>query len=116
MEKIYAGTARMLTTQFGTLPKVTFSRKDLTRLLEYLNENDTEFVSLNVKEKPQKVEGKPTHYLQVDEWKPNAVKEKKEFKPVDNKIYNQGPERARVTNAGWEFDSQYKNDGEGLPF
>lgn len=79
MEKIYAGTARMLTTQFGTLPKVTFSRKDLTRLLEYLNENDTEFVSLNVKEKPQKVEGKPTHYLQVDEWKPNAVKEKKEY-------------------------------------
>lgn len=82
MEKIYAGTARMLTTQFGTLPKVTFSRKDLTRLLEYLNENDTEFVSLNVKEKPQKVEGKPTHYLQVDEWKPNAVKEKNDFVPV----------------------------------
>ena len=116
MEKIYAGTARMLATQFGTLPKVTFSRKDLNTLLEYLNQNDTEFVSLNVKEKPQKVEGKPTHYLQVDEWKPNSVKEKNEFKPADNKIYNQGPERARVTNAGWEFDSQYKNDGEGLPF
>lgn len=79
MEKIFAGTARMLTTQFGTLPKVTFSRKDLNTLLQYLNDNDTEFVSLNVKEKPQKVEGKPTHYLQVDEWKPNAVKEKKEF-------------------------------------
>lgn len=88
MEKIYAGTARMLTTQFGTLPKVTFSRKDLTRLLEYLNENDTEFVSLNVKEKPQKVEGKPTHYLQVDEWKPNAVKEKNEFKPAMEKKTN----------------------------
>lgn len=88
MEKIYAGTARMLTTQFGTLPKVTFSRKDLTRLLEYLNENDTEFVSLNVKEKPQKVEGKPTHYLQVDEWKPNAVKEKNEFKPAMDKKTN----------------------------
>ena len=88
MQKIYAGTARMLTTQFGTLPKVTFSRKDLTRLLEYLNENDTEFVSLNVKEKPQKVEGKPTHYLQVDEWKPNAVKEKNEFKPAMEKKTN----------------------------
>jgi hypothetical protein len=25
------------------------------------------------------VEGKPTHYLQVDEWKPNTTKEKKEF-------------------------------------
>lgn len=88
MEKIYSGTARMLTTQFGTLPKVTFSRKDLTRLLEYLNENDTEFVSLNVKEKPQKVEGKPTHYLQVDEWKPTLVKEKNEFKPTTEKKQN----------------------------
>lgn len=113
MEKIYAGTARMLTTQFGTLPKVTFSRKDLNTLLQYLNDNDTEFVSLNVKEKPQKVEGKPTHYLQVDEWKPNAVKEKKEFKPVDNKIYNQGPERARYS--GGKFNLT-ENEESTLPF
>ena len=82
MEKIYAGTARMLATQFGTLPKVTFTGKDLNTLLDYLNENDTEFVSLNVKEKPQKVEGRPTHYLQVDDWKPGQGKEKKEFTPV----------------------------------
>ena len=34
MEKIYAGTARMLTTQFGTLPKVTFSRKRNFKALE----------------------------------------------------------------------------------
>ena len=91
MEKIYAGTARMLTTQFGTLPKVTFSRKDLNTLLQYLNDNDTEFVSLNVKEKPQKVEGKPTHYLQVDEWKPSAIKEKNEFKPSIEKKQNFNP-------------------------
>ena len=91
MEKIYAGTARMLTTQFGTLPKVTFSRKDLNTLLQYLNDNDTEFVSLNVKEKPQKVDGKPTHYLQVDDWKPNAVKEKNEFKPATEKKQNFNP-------------------------
>lgn len=116
MEKIYGGNAKIVKTQFGDIWKVSQSRTDLEKLLKYMNDNDTEWVNLDIKEKPTKVEGKPTHYLQVDEWKPNAVKEKKEFKPVDNKIYNQGPERARVTNAGWEFDSQYKNDGEGLPF
>lgn len=82
MDAIYAGTARMLATKFGTLPKVTFSRTDLNKLIKYLDENDSEFVSLNIKEKKEKPEGKPTHYLQVDEWKPNANKEKNEWVPV----------------------------------
>jgi hypothetical protein len=30
-----------------------------------MNENDTEWVNLDIKEKPQKVEGKATHYLEV---------------------------------------------------
>jgi hypothetical protein len=118
MEKIYGGNAKIVQTKFGQMIKISQSRSDLEKLLKYLNDNDLEWVSQVMKEKQQKVEGKPTHYLEVDEWKPNAVKEKNEFKPAntEKKILNQGPERARVTNAGWEFDSQYEKDGKGLPF
>lgn len=72
MEKIYGGNARIVQTQYGPLTKVSQSKKDLETLLRYLNDNKLEWVTSAIKEKPEKVEGKPTHYLQVDEWKPNA--------------------------------------------
>jgi hypothetical protein len=79
MDAIYAGTAKLVATKFGEMTKVSFNRTDLEKLIKYMNENDTEWVNLVIKEKKEKVEGKPTHYLQVDEWKPNTTKEKKEF-------------------------------------
>jgi hypothetical protein len=113
MEKIYGGNAKMITTQFGDIWKVSQNRSDLEKLLKYMNDNYTEWVNLDIKENPNKVEGKPTHYLQL--YQPKA---KNEFKQAntEKKILNQGTEKARVTNAGWEFESQYENDGEGLPF
>jgi hypothetical protein len=30
-----------------------------------MNDNDTEWVNLDIKEKPQKLEGKATHYLEL---------------------------------------------------
>jgi len=45
-------------------------------------------VSLDIKEKPQKVEGKATHYLEV--WQKDVVqvanKNEANFKPVDKRI------------------------------
>jgi hypothetical protein len=77
--KIYSGSAKVVQTKFGEMWKVSFSKSDLTKLVQYQNDNDTEWVNLVIKEKQQKVEGKPTHYLEVDEWKPNTGKEKNEF-------------------------------------
>jgi hypothetical protein len=85
MEAIYAGTAKVVPTKFGEMTKVSFNRTDLEKLTKYLNENDTEWVNLVIKEKKEKQLGKPTHYLQVDDWKPTAVKEKNEFAPVVSK-------------------------------
>jgi hypothetical protein len=85
MSKIYGGNAKKIQTKFGEMWKVSQSRKDLETLLKYLNENDSEWVNLVLKEKQEKVEGKPTHYLEVDDWKPVQVANKNEanFKPVD---------------------------------
>jgi hypothetical protein len=80
MGKIYGGNAKVITTKFGEMWKVSQNRSDLERLLQYMNDNDTEWVNLDIKEKPQKVEGKATHYLEL--YQP---KEKEELKPSKEK-------------------------------
>jgi hypothetical protein len=82
MEAIYAGTAKLVATKFGEMTKVSFNRTDLEKLQNYLNANDSEWVNLVIKEKREKVEGKPTHYLQVDDWKPTGATEKKQYNPT----------------------------------
>ena len=73
MSKIYGGNAKIIQTKFGEMTKISQSRSDLEKLLAYLNANDIEWVNLVLKEKQEKVEGKPTHYLEVDDWKPVQV-------------------------------------------
>jgi hypothetical protein len=88
MSKIYGGNAKIIQTKFGEMTKISQSRSDLEKLLAYLNSNDTEWVNLVLKEKQEKVEGKPTHYLEVDDWKPVQVANKNEgnFKPTEKRI------------------------------
>tara|TARA_R110000868_G_scaffold154870_2_gene381123 strand:+ start:212 stop:487 length:276 start_codon:yes stop_codon:yes gene_type:complete len=66
-EKIYAGNGKEVETKFGKLLKLSFSKSDLEKLTSQLNNG---WVNCVVKEKQTKVEGKPTHYLEVDLWKP----------------------------------------------
>jgi RNA binding exosome subunit len=85
MSKIYGGNAKIIETKFGQMTKISQSRSDLEKLLKYLNENDTEWVNLVMKEKQEKVEGKATHYLEVDEWKPMQVANKATEKRIVEK-------------------------------
>jgi hypothetical protein len=82
MSKIYGGNAKIIQTKFGEMTKISQSRSDLEKLLAYLNTNDTEWVNLVLKEKQEKVEGKPTHYLEVDDWKPVQVANKSTEKRI----------------------------------
>jgi hypothetical protein len=82
MSKIYGGNAKIIQTKFGEMTKISQSRSDLEKLLAYLNANDSEWVNLVLKEKQEKVEGKPTHYLEVDDWKPVQVANK----PTEKRI------------------------------
>ncbi len=84
MGKIYGGNAKVITTKFGEMWKVSQNRSDLEKLLKYMNDNDTEWVNLDIKEKPQKVDGKPTHYLELyqKESNENKPKEKNDWVPV----------------------------------
>jgi hypothetical protein len=88
MSKIYGGNARMITTKFGDMWTISQSRKDLETLLKFMNDNDTEWVNLSVKEKQEKVEGKATHYLEVYQREAIQVANKNEanFRPTEKRI------------------------------
>lgn len=76
-EKVFVGSAKIITTQYGDLTKVSFSQADLQKLTEHLNNG---WVNCVIKEKKNKVEGKPTHYLEIDNWKP------KDAAPVEQSV------------------------------
>lgn len=71
-EKIFVGSAKVIPTKYGELTKVTFHKDNINTMVQYMKTNQSDFINLVVKEKQNKVEGKPTHYLEVDEWKPDA--------------------------------------------
>jgi hypothetical protein len=81
-DKIYCGSARVITTQYGELTKVSFHKDDINKMVKFMKGDNLDWINLVVKEKREKVEGKPTHYLEVDEWKPDANRQQppQEFK------------------------------------
>ena len=66
-EKVFCGNAKIITTQYGDLTKISFNRDDLRALTNNLK-ND--WVNAVIKKKQNPVEGKPTHYLEIDFWQP----------------------------------------------
>ena len=70
-EKIYCGSGRIVNTQFGDLTKISFHKDDINKLVSFLREDGGDWVNLALKAKREPAPGKPTHYLEIDQWKPN---------------------------------------------
>lgn len=68
-QKIYAGSGKVINTSFGQMTKLSFSRSDLQKLMEYCDSVGNGWVNLDLKEKKEKIEGKPTHYCEVNQYK-----------------------------------------------
>ena len=71
-EKIYCGAGRIVSGKFGDITKISLSKDNINSMVKYMKENGLDWINLELKEKKEKQEGKPTHYLQVDTWKPEA--------------------------------------------
>jgi len=69
-DKIFCGSAKIVPTKFGDLTKISFSQKDIDTLQANVSNG---WINLVVKEKQNKQEGKATHYLEVDQWKPTPA-------------------------------------------
>jgi hypothetical protein len=63
-DKIYCGNAKTIETKFGKMLKISFSKSDLQALNKAME--GKEWVNCNLKKKQTIVEGKPTHYLEID--------------------------------------------------
>lgn len=86
MAKKFCGSAKIITTQFGPLTKGSFNQSDLKVLTDNLNEKG--WVNWVIKEKKEKVEGKPTHYIEIDDYKPMS---ENQVNPVNNDFTNDLP-------------------------
>jgi len=69
-EKVFCGSGKIIKTKHGDLTKVSFSEADLQKMLDNLSNG---WINTVLKEKKVKVDGKPTHYLEIDFWKPTEV-------------------------------------------
>ena len=69
-EKIYAGSAKIVQTNYGELIKVSFHKEDINRMVQYMKDTDSSWINLDIKAKKSPQPDKPTHYLEVDTWKP----------------------------------------------
>jgi hypothetical protein len=68
-EKVFCGNGKVITTQYGEMTKISFSAQDLEKLQANLENG---WVNTVLKAKKEPVEGKPTHYLEVDKWRPSG--------------------------------------------
>ena len=96
-DKIYAGSAKIVQTNYGELTKVSFHKDDINKMVQYMKDTNSDWINLAVKAKQSPQPGKPTHYLEVDTWKP--------------KEQAQQPAQAKTTLA-----QDMEDDGDTLPF
>ena len=69
-EKIYCGSAKKITTQYGDIVKISMTKSDVQKLSENLNEKG--FVNLKIQERREADKYGNTHSVLIDDWKPNT--------------------------------------------
>lgn len=70
-EIIYCGNAKIIDTKFGKLTKVSMHKDDINKIVGWMKAENRDWVNIAIKEKKEPKEGKPTHYLEIDQYKPD---------------------------------------------
>lgn len=76
MDKIFVGNGKVINTQYGEMTKISFSKDDINRMVSYMKQENSDWINCVLKAKKEPKEGKPTHYLEVDQWKPESQPQK----------------------------------------
>lgn len=66
-DKIFCGSGKEITTQYGPLMKLSFTKEDLDKLQAGLKNG---WVNAALKAVKEPKEGKQTHYVELDTWEP----------------------------------------------
>ena len=75
--KVYCGNGKKITTRFGDMMRLSLSESDVQALQQNLENG---WVNVKICERREPSASGMTHYLQVDDWKPNQ--EKRESAPA----------------------------------
>ena len=67
MEKKYCGIGKNIKTSYGNIMKLSFTETDVKMLAENL---DNGWVNVKLLERKEPSEKGTTHYMVVDDWKP----------------------------------------------
>lgn len=73
-DKIYCGSGRVISGKFGDIIKISMHREDIVKIIAHMKSEQSDWINLEMKEKKEPQQGKPTHYIQVDTWKPSEKK------------------------------------------
>jgi RNA binding exosome subunit len=82
-EKIFCGNGKIIKTQYGEMVKMSYSEKDLKTMLANLKNG---WVNTVLKEKKNKVEGKPTHYVEIDNFEATAKQSQSVSDVIDDTL------------------------------
>ena len=69
-EKIYVGNAKVISTQYGQMTKISMRTEEVQTLQDSLSNG---WVNLIIKERREPSQSGMTHYLEVDNWQPNKT-------------------------------------------
>jgi len=96
-ETIYCGNAKTIQTNYGGIVKLSLHKDDINRIVKYMKDNNSDWCNIDVLEKRNPEQGKPTHYLKIDTWKPDEEKKEESGLPQSESL-------------------TYEPDDSGLPF
>jgi len=68
-DKVYLGSGKVVQTQHGPMLKFAFCQDDINKLQNNMNQQG--WVNVNVGKKRDPVQGKPTHYMKINDWQPD---------------------------------------------
>jgi hypothetical protein len=69
------------------MTKISLHKDDINKIVKFMKDGSLDWCNIVIKEKQNKTEGKPTHYLEIDDWKPTP-----EATPQPNKQQEQKTE------------------------
>jgi len=68
--ELYAGAGSIIETKYGALPKMTLHKDHVNAIVKWMKSNNSDFCNLVLKKKKDQKESNYSHYLEIDEWKP----------------------------------------------
>lgn len=73
-DKIYVGNAKTINSKYGDFQKIQFHKDDINKMVEFMKNEGTDFITIDSRERKSPSAKGWTHYMEVSQWKPDNQK------------------------------------------